>query len=63
MAIKMQAVHGETLLLCILRRIELAKELFILEIETGQEVFIPKDLTMDHMPYTMRFYDPISAII
>ena len=46
-----------------LRRIELAKELFMLEVETGKEVFIMKDLTMDHFPYSMRYYDPILAIV
>lgn len=35
MAIKLKALEGETLLIAMLRRIELAKELFILEVETG----------------------------
>lgn len=35
----------------------------MLEIETGKEAFIPKDLGMDTYPYSMRYYDPILAII
>ena len=35
MAIKLKAIRGETFLLAMLRRIELAKELFMLEIEAG----------------------------
>ena len=35
MAVKLKAVHGLAYLKCLIKRIELAKELFILEIETG----------------------------
>ena len=63
MAIKLRCISGKAFLNALLRRIELAKEMFILEIETGQEVFIPKDLTFDSLPYSMRYYDPIIAYV
>ena len=63
MAIKMKAVSGLAFLKCILRHIELTRELFLMEIQQGQEVFIPKDLSQDHFPYSFRYYDPIAAIV
>ena len=35
----------------------------MLEIESGQETYITKELSMDHFPYSMRFYDPIIAYV
>lgn len=63
MAIKLRALSGMAYLRCLLRRIELSKEMFILDIEGGHEVFIPKDLSQDKLPYSMRYYDPIIAIV
>lgn len=44
---------------CTLRKISLMKKLFVLELEQGQEVFIPKDLTCDNYPFSYHYYDPI----
>ena len=33
------------------------------EIEQGLEAFIPQELSVSHLPYSFRFYDPILAII
>lgn len=63
MVIKLRAINGIAYLRCLLRKIQIAKELFILEIEQGAEVFIPKELSQDHLPYSMRYYDPIVALI
>ena len=43
----------------ILEKIEIAKKQFVLELEEGQEVFIPSDLSCDAYPHSFRFYDPI----
>lgn len=44
------------------KKIKLVKELFVLEIEKGNEVLIPKGLSQDKLPYAFRFYDPIIKI-
>ena len=44
---------------CSLLRIKLIKEKFILELEQGQEVYIPKELSCDSYPVSFRYYDPI----
>lgn len=48
---------------CQLRKISLMKKMFVLELEQGQEVFIPKDLTCDNYPLSYQFYDPIIQIV
>ena len=42
-----------------LRKIKLAKELFILDLEQGQEVFIPKEFSMDRFPLSFQYYDQL----
>lgn len=44
---------------CSLLRIQLIKSKFILELEQGQEVFIPQELSCDSYPTSFRYYDPI----
>ena len=46
-----------------LKKYELVKQHFVLEMELGQEVFIPKILSCDKYPLSYRFYDPIIQII
>jgi hypothetical protein len=59
----MKAVSGLDYILCLMKRIELAKQLFVLDIEEGTEVFIPKELRTDHFPQSFQFNDPILMII
>ena len=59
----LRAVKNVTFLKVILKKIRLAKELFLIDIEQGHESFIPKELSQDNLPYSMRFYDPIMQII
>ena len=42
-------------------KIELTKQLFVLELEQGQEVLIPSDLAQLDLPWSYRFYDPIMS--
>jgi len=37
--------------------------MFVYNIAMGQEVFIPRDLSMDIFPKSFRYYDPIFQII
>ena len=47
----------------LLKVISLEKELFILEMEQGSEVFIPHRLSQDQLPMSYKYYDPIMNII
>lgn len=42
-----------------LQNIKYQKEIFILDLEQGKEVFIPKELRQDRMPQSFIYYDSI----
>ena len=63
LVINMKAISGVIFLRALLKKIDLARDLFIMDIEEGQEVFIPKDLSVDHLPYSFRYYDPVIPVI
>ena len=46
-----------------LKRIDLAKKLFVVDMQEGTEVLIPKDLSQDHLPMSFRYYDPLIKIV
>ena len=48
---------------CSLLRIDLIKKKFILELEQGQEVYIPPELSCDSYPTSFRYYDPIIQMV
>lgn len=62
-AIKLKGLSGFALHRAILERIKLSKEMFMLEIQQGLEVAIPKDLSQDQYPKSFQYYDPILSII
>ena len=43
----------------LLTKIELTKKLFSIDMEQGSEVYIPRDLAQDDLPWSFRYYDPI----
>ena len=63
MVLNMRAVQGVLMLKTILRRINVSRELFILRLEYGDDVFIPKDMSYDNWPQQFRFYDSILCIV
>lgn len=42
-----------------LKRISLIRQKFVLELEQGQETYIPNTLSLDSYPMSMRYYDPL----
>ena len=52
-----------TYLEIILHRIQLIKELFIMDIEHGDEVAIPKELRQPSLSIQYKFYDPLLSFI
>ena len=59
----MKLIGGIVYCKALLKRIQIAKELFVLEIEQGQEVLIPSDLSQDALPMSFRYYDSILRIV
>ena len=59
----MRFFRGQLYLQIIKRKIQLIKEMFLIELLAGQDVEIPKDLSHKQFPYSFRFYDPILLII
>ena len=47
----------------LLEKYRLIKRIFVMEVERGQEVFIPPDLSIKALPMSYRFYDPIFHIV
>ena len=47
----------------VIKKIQLKKQLFVLELEQGQEVFIPNELSVESYPPTFTYYDPVIQII
>lgn len=46
-------------IMTILRRKRLIRKKFVLELEQGQEVFIPNELSVDMYPQSFWYYDPL----
>ena len=59
----LKSLPGILYIRAMLMKIELSKQIFVLEIQDGLEVFICKDLSQQDMPLSFRFYDPIIHII
>lgn len=53
----MRLLWGTLYLNLMLEKIEIHKQMFLMEIEKGNEAFLPNDLSQDWMPYSFRFYD------
>ena len=60
---QLKLLKGSLFVRIALKRIELAKELFVMEIEQGREVLIRRNLSQDDLPYSYRFYDFIFGLI
>lgn len=48
---------GSIYLNIVLDRIKTSKEMFIMEIEKGNEAYLPADLSQHWLPHSFRFYD------
>jgi len=52
-------LKGEVYNFLLMKSIDLTKKLFVLDIEQGNEVWIPKSLSLDGYPKSFQYYDPI----
>ena len=53
---------GPRYIQCLLEKIKFQKQLFVLELERGHEVMIPKTLQITSLPHSFRYYDPLIKI-
>ena len=65
MLVNWKMLKGPLYIRAILRRINLTKQLFILEVEhnPGHVMIIPKDLNQDYLPQSFHFYDSLIRMI
>ena len=63
MACKLRGLKNIAYLKAILKRIDLARELFMMDVQQMEPTQIPTDLKQSDLPFSMRYYDPIIAIV
>ena len=54
-----QFIRGPHYIVCILHRIKIERQLYVLQIEQGLEVRIPLALSQENLPYSFRYYDSL----
>ena len=57
MFINLRLIHGIRFLHAVLTKIDLAKKIFLLDLELGTEVLIPYELSQDYLPPSFRYYE------
>lgn len=63
MMMDMKIINGLMYIEAARKKIEISKELLILELEQGEEALIYSELSQDHLPYSFRYYDSILRLI
>jgi hypothetical protein len=48
---------GSLYILLLMKRIDVSKDILMLEVEDGLEVFLQSDLNLEKLPYSFRYYD------
>lgn len=48
---------------CLLKKYQAVKKMFVLQIEAGNDVLIPRELSCDQYPLSYHYYDPILQIV
>ena len=59
----MKILQGSLYLKVMLKLIEVAKKLFVYDMEQGGEVYIMSELSQESVPMSLRYYDPILKIV
>ena len=59
----MRIINGNIYLKSILSKIDLYKELLILDVQLGISVYLCGEFNMNNLPVSFRYYDPIFRII
>lgn len=61
--INLGMISGPRYIEAVIERIHLTKSQFILDLEQGNEVIIPKEINQDFLPASYRYYDSILLMI
>ena len=61
--VNLKATRTSVLLMLKLQKIRLAKEIFVIEIEQGGEVFIPWELNQGDIGRSFRYYDSLVLLV
>lgn len=59
----LKIITGYTIVNSILKKIEVQKDLLVLDVQLGKEVFLGAEFSMSNLPASFRYYDPILRII
>lgn len=57
MLLFLKAVKGVMFIKCMIAKIEVCKQLYILELEQGTDVYLHQELCVDQYPVSYRYYD------
>jgi len=57
--VALRIYQGHNFIALLLKYIQITKELFVINIESGEEVRIPQAISMDNLPMSFQYYDPI----
>ena len=57
MILGIRAVRSVLYILVMLSKIQAVKKIFALQVEQGDEVYIPNELSLKHLPINYQFYD------
>ena len=63
MILGMKAIKGILYVEALLKKIKMVKNFQLFDIEKGNQILIPQELSQSNLPYSFRYYDPIIAII
>lgn len=59
----LRCLKGPNYLRLQIKKYQISKKTFVLEIEQGNEVFIPRELSLMDIPISCRYYNPIINIV
>ena len=57
MLLFLKAVKGVMFIKCLIAKIEVCKQLYILELEQGSDVYLHRELCIDNYPLSYQYYD------
>lgn len=59
----LKSLPGILYVRALLHKIEISKQIFVMDVQDGQEVFILRELSQQQFPLSFRYYDPLILIV